>query len=323
MIIDNDGKKELVCFDTLEVNGWISAIMVPVEKILSSLPVIKYYTLYLSVILIVIAIIFALILSDRISKPLRELSTAINKVGEGNFDTKVYIQSNNEIGKLVHSFNEMNEKIRQLIEENYEVKIREKETQIMALNLQLNPHFLSNTLNTINWMAIENNQEEISKMIISLSTMLQYTMQNSKETVLFKDDLEWLKSYIYIMSNRSPGLFSVIYDFDPLLYGKQVPKLFLQPFIENSIIHGFEFMESGGIIRIKGVIENETRYFYVIDNGKGLTEEEIHNALNSDEKKIGISNVNKRIKLIYGERYGVKIKSQVGTGTEIEISMPL
>lgn len=317
-----DGKKMLICYDTLKVNGWISAVIVPVDNILSTLPTIRFYTLYLGIALTLLAILLALLISGWIANPIKRLLIGIKRMGEGNFETKVQESGNDEIGLLVRNFNEMNQKINHLIEENYAVKIREKEAEIMALNLQLNPHFLSNTLNTINWMAIENNQNEISKMIVSLSTMLQYTVRNNKEVVLFKEDFQWLKSYIYIMSNRYPGMFEVEYDIDPMLQNQKVPKLFLQPFVENSMIHGFASMEKDGHIKISGKLENNVARFCVEDNGIGMAAEQIKNVMSGDGENIGIKNIDKRVKLIYGEQYGVMIESGPDAGTRIFIRMP-
>jgi len=235
IIMNVDGKRTLICYDTLKVNGWVSAFVVPVNSLLKSLPSVRYYSLYLGIGLTVLAILLAFIISGWIAKPLKKLLFGIRRMAEGDFNSKVSVPSNDEIGLLVHNFNDMNGKIQTLIKEKYEVEIREKEAEIMALNLQLNPHFLSNTLNTINWIAIENKQPVISKMLISLSNMLEYTMRNNKEIVCFKEDLEWLKCYIYIMTNRYFEVFEVKFDIATELETLIVPKLFLQPFIENAM----------------------------------------------------------------------------------------
>lgn len=316
------GEKSLVCYDTLETNGWICAIVVPVDKMLSTLSNIRFYTVYLTLGLTALAMIIAFIISGWIANPIKKLLKGIKSLGEGKFPQKIAVAVNDEIGVLVDNFNEMNEKIQKLIEENYEVKIREKEAQIMALNLQINPHFMSNTLNVINWMAIENNQPEISKMILSLSTMMQYTMENTSELVTFKDDLEWLKSYIFIMSNRYENIFDVIYEFDDRLYNTLVPKLFLQPIVENSIIHGFETTESGGRIKVSGIIIDEKRCFIVEDNGKGMSLENIQKVIKSEGGSIGVKNIDSKIKLLYGNKYGLHIESKEGIGTRIIIMIP-
>ncbi|MCG8502236.1 MAG: sensor histidine kinase, partial [Firmicutes bacterium] len=228
-----------------------------------------------------------------------------------------------------YKFNQMNEKIQRLIEENYQVKIKEKEAEIKALNFQFNPHFMYNSLNIINWIAIENDQNEISKMLINLSDMLEYTAKNDKSMVSLREDIEYLKSYVYLMMKRFVGKFIVEYHIDPQLYHYDVPKFFLQPFVENAFIHGFEEIEEGGRLRISGWIENNKRYFCIEDNGKGMDAEKIKDVLQMEEesieieKSIGIENINKRIKLLYGHGNGVHIKSEIGKGTKVTVILPL
>lgn len=321
--VEIDGKKMIVCYDTSQVTGWISAVVISPEELMGSfIPEIKSYTFYIAIALVAISLIFAFLISGSITKPIRKLLQAIKKMGEGDFDNKIPVSDKSEMGYLINKFNHMNGKIDLLIEENYKVKIREKEAEIMALNIQLNPHFLYNTLNIINWMAIENKQKEISKMIIILSAMLQYTSQNHHDMGDFRADLEWLQNYIYIIDNRFEGKFTVHYDIEPELLDERVPKLFLQPFVENSIIHGFADMESGGQIHIIGWSEGDNRYFSVEDNGKGISDEKITDTMHNERKSIGIQNVDKRIKLIYGDNYGVSIKSQSYEGTIVMIVLP-
>ena len=205
----------IACYDTSQVTGWTSIVLIPPKELMRfSVPLVKSYTLKLALIFIIISMSLAYIISGTITKPLKKLLIAIKKTGEGNFDTKIQEDSGGEIGYLICKFNNMNEKIGLLIKENYLTKIREKETEIMALNIQLNPHFLYNSLNIINWLAIENKQKEISKLIVSLSSMLQYTAHNNCEMENFEDDLKWLKNYIYLMSYRFEGKFTVNYDID-------------------------------------------------------------------------------------------------------------
>jgi len=324
-VVNINGKRMIVCYDTSSVTGWISIVVISPERLISDIvPVIKSYTTKLTLIIILISMIFAYIISGSITKPLKKLLEAMKKTGEGNFDTKIQVNSGGggEIGYLINKFNNMNGKIEVLIEENYMTKIREKETEIMALNIQLNPHFLYNSLNIINWMAIENKQKEISKLIVSLSSMLQYTAHNNSEMENFEDDLEWLKNYICIMTYRFEGKFTVNYDIDIKILEHKVPKLFLQPFVENSIIHGFENMESGGIIKISGFIDKNKIIFCVEDNGIGMNDKEIYTEIKSKKQSIGIKNVNRRIKLIFGDEYGVTIESEYSKGTKVIVTLP-
>ncbi|MFC5469208.1 sensor histidine kinase [Cohnella suwonensis] len=323
--IDIDGKKMIVCYDTSRVTGWISAIVVSPEALMSSFtPEIQSYTVYIALILVTISLLFAFLISGSITKPIHKLLQAIKKMGQGDFDSRIPGSDRSEMGYLIRKFNQMNDKINLLIEENYKVTIREKEAEIMALNVQMNPHFLYNSLNIINWMAIENNQKDISKMLVSLSSMLQYTSQNLQELTSFSSDLEWLQHYIFIIQNRFEGKFDVQYDIDPELAREKVPKLFLQPFVENAILHGFALMDEGGWIRISGRIEGKDCIYTVEDNGIGFDPDTtVLTTVGADEREsIGIQNVDKRIKLIYGGQYGVAIRSSKGEGTIVKIVLP-
>lgn len=323
IITEVDGKKSILCFDTMESTGWISVSIVPVSSILDGLSNIRYFIICLGIGLIVISSICAHYISKSITKPIDKLLIAIKKMGQGNFHTKVEVKRNDEIGNLIMKFNEMDSKILNLIEENYLSRIREKEATIMALNIQLNPHFLYNTLNIINWIAIEKEEKDISKMIVNLSSMLQYTAHNNEEISDFKTDLDWLRKYIFIMQNRFEDKFEVQYEIDKEMDLYKVPKLFLQPFVENCIIHGFESIETGGILKIKGKVIKSNACFIIEDNGKGMSQEKIKEIMGKSTKRIGISNVNSRIQLMYGEKYGVYIKSQENLGTKIIIKLPL
>lgn len=328
-----DGKEYLVCFDTSKITGWTSVVLIPYEEMLGELKEIRRFAFYVGVLLMVVAIMIAFLIGGWIVGPIKKLVKAMNSVSKGDFSIRIQDEGSGEVASLIHNFNHMNGQIEQLIEENYRVKIREKEAHIMALNLQLNPHFLSNTLNVINWMAIDEEQEEISSMIISLSTMLDYTLRNSKELVLFREDFKWLSSYLHIMMNRYQDIFIVEYDVDEGLDHLYVPKLFLQPIVENAIIHGFEEQECGGILTIKGKRDeiNSQGVFTIEDNGKGISEEILSSLsveLTVEEPRqhgfsIGINNIRKRIQLLFGADYGLDIESKEQKGTRVTIRIPL
>ncbi len=318
-----DGRKMIICYDTIRVTDWLSVAVIPVDNLMANIiPTIKFYTIYLSLIIILISLFVAYLISGRITKPISKLLIAIKQVGEGNFDIKVPGEGNDEFGNLIKKFNDMNEKIIVLIKENYEVKLREKEAEIMALNLQLNPHFLYNTLNILNWMAINNEKDNMSRMIVSLSTMLHYTTDNTEETTILGKDLEWLKSYLFIMTQRFKDRYFVEYYINPVLESCKVPKLFLQPFIENSLIHGFRHTDSGGVVKVYGWIQDQNAYFSVVDNGCGMNREILDKILHGETNTVGIRNVDKRIKLLYGTDYGVKIESKPEAGTYVTITIP-
>lgn len=320
----NIDKENLICYDKSEVTGWMTVVEIPTSELAGTfVPSIIYSIVSISIIFISVAIFLSLFISSMITRPIKKLILAMKNMGKGDFGSTITIDSADEFGYLVYKFNEMREQIENLIEENYAVKIREKETQIVALNLQMNPHFLYNTLNIINWMAIKEGNDKISEIIMTLSNMLVYTVKNKQDIVEFKDDLHWLECYIFIMSVRYENKFSVEYGIEESLYSTKVPKLFLQPFVENAIIHGFEDIMENGQIMIKGLIRDGKRNFIVYDNGKGMNVSNIIKQKVKTSDSIGIKNVDSRIKLLFGDEYGVNITSEPGHGTRIEIILPL
>lgn len=232
------------------------------------------------------------------------------------------MEGKDEFSHLLYRFNTMNEQIKQLIDENYVVKLREKETEIMALNIQLNPHFLYNTLNIINWMAVHGEQQQVSKMLVSLSRMLHYTTDNRHDTTTFQDDLNWLHDYIVIMQNRFDRRFTVDFDIAPELMGASVPKLFIQPIVENAIMHGFHDMEAGGLITVYGRRHDANIRVCIEDNGCEIALEQLQTLLLESSTNIGLQNVDKRIKLLYGSCYGIEIESEYGIGTRVTLTIP-
>ena len=286
----------------------------------------------LGFVLISLALIFANFISKSITKPIDKLLVGIKKMGQGNFSTKVEVKRNDEIGNLVKKFNEMDDKILNLIEENYISNIREKEEIIMSLNIQLNPHFLYNTLNIINWIAIENDEKEISKMIVSLSSMLQYTAHNTEEISDFKTDLEWLKKYIYIMQNRFEDKFNVYYEIDERINLYKVPKLFLQPFVENSIWHGIMLKQSQeGWVKITLNDSGSFIRCVIEDNGIGRKQaDEIRQLRNKEHKSRGSQITQQRIELLslmYKEKFNIQYEDLtdhlgVYLGTRVSITFP-
>jgi len=316
-----DGRNMLISYSQMESTGWISYIEVPVADALQELKAIRSYSIVFLAVMLVVSAIFAYLLSIIITKPIIRLRKAMKMMERGQFQVQVPEQGHDEIGELVRTFNGMNVRIQTLIEENYASRLRQKEAELMALNLQLNPHFLYNTLTTLYWIAVENNQQEMSRIMLSLAEMLQTTTRNKDETWPLRTDLDWLDKYMYIMASRFENLFTVTYRVDERLNEMHVPKLFLQPFVENAIIHGLAEMEEGGIIAVKGWIDGDRVMFSVEDNGTGISRERIDGIKSGKVRSTGMANVEKRIKLLYGAHYGIDIYSTEGQGTRIVIQM--
>ncbi|KQO00634.1 cache domain-containing sensor histidine kinase [Paenibacillus sp. Leaf72] len=325
-LVKENGEDVLISYDTSQVTGWVTVNVTPYKQLLGNLPAIRYMDILSGVALLIISIVIASFIAGRLTQPIKKMLVAIQMTGAGDFTAKIPDQPQLEFRILTKKFNVMNDKIRELIQENYESRLREKETEIMALNLQLNPHFLYNTLNIINWMAIDRDEPAISRMIVSLSSMLQYTVKNKQEMVRLRDDLNWLQSYTHIMENRFDGIFKVAYDLEGVPEDSLVPKLFLQPLVENAMIHGFESGEpgeQGGLVNISGRMVEDRLLFEVSDNGKGMSPQQAADARSKEGAGIGMSNVISRLALLYGEQAELRVRSKPGEGTTITVVIPL
>ncbi|MBB6731360.1 cache domain-containing sensor histidine kinase [Cohnella zeiphila] len=313
----------VVSYDTSQVTGWtlVSAIrdkdLIPQVSRNIATTIAR-----LGLIVLMISLILAYFMSMVITKPLIQLVTAIRKTGRGDFANRIPVHGYGELDNVIRRFNDMNDKIQQLIHENYEVKLLEKQAQINLLNMQLNPHFLYNTLNLVSCIAIEQRSDEISRIVSSLSRMLHYTVENDKSTGRLREELEWLEGYIYIMTCRYEGRLDYGCYMEPELLEGEVPRLFLQPFVENAFVHGFEQMEDGCVLRITGWREDNHRCFSVRDNGNGISAGRIEEIMKGNSSSVGIKNVHRRLKLMYGEEYGITIQSNSGRGTIILIRLP-
>jgi two-component system sensor histidine kinase YesM len=314
----------LLCYDTIDRRGWLSFCLIPMEALVQQTEEkIQSIQLWLNIILIVSAVLVSVLLSSSISKPIAVLTKAAKRISTGDFSANTPVPKGKDFRLLTQSFNHMETEITRLIEENYKISLREKDTQIMALTMQINPHFLYNTLNTINMLAIKNGDDETSDLIVSLSEMLHYSFKNTQEKIPLSDEIQWTISYINIMLKRFEGVFQIRMEVPNALMIYKVPKFFLQPIVENSILHGFEGRKNGGILHISAEKQENRIIFTVSDNGKGM--EDTNYGMNSQirqSKRIGLANVYRRLTLIYGDNYSVDLQSELGIGTVFRLAIP-
>jgi two-component system sensor histidine kinase YesM len=254
---------------------------------------------------------------------LEALQDNVKAVEEGALEVTVTSEDQDEIGSLIRGFGEMINRIKFLIEEVYESKIKEKNFEMRALQQQINPHFLYNTLSMINFMAIESGQNDISKITLSLSDFYRTALNKGNNTCSLDDELKNMKAYLDIQQMMHDYDFELDIEIDEEIRGYESPNLILQPIVENAIGHGIDLLEERkGVIKVYAT-ENEDQVFIMVeDNGVGMDEETKHRMLNENSKGYGMRNVNQRIKLLYGEEYGLHIESVIGEGTLVTIRLP-
>lgn len=321
-----DEKEYLLCYEQMDSLQWCSFCLVPMDTLVeNATEQVKNLQIRLIVFFIVLSILVALLLSKTLTRPVNNLIRASQRVSKGDFRADTPLPKGKELRQLTESFNHMEREISRLIHENYEIRLKEESTKLKMLSMQINPHFLYNTLNTINMLAIRNNDEETSELIVSLSQMLQYTLKNTEQKVRLSDEIKWLTDYLTIMSKRYQGVFVTNIFIEEGIKKCLVPKFFLQPLVENAIIHGFAGRLQGGILGIEAKKDENRLYIKVYDNGKGMDDELIKRFISNDdiEEKIGMSNVHGRLSLLYGNQYQMKIESGRGKGTTLHLYLPL
>ncbi len=320
-----DNVEYLLCYDDMEGFDWFSFCLIPMSEVIQTTKdQMQSSQRWITMVLLAASVFIAALLSSTISKPIASLTKAAERVSTGDFSADTPVPRGKDFRILTQTFNHMEREITRLIDENYKISLQEKDTQIMALTMQINPHFLYNTLNTINMMAIMNEDHETSELIVSLSEMLHYSFKNNEERIPLSDEVQWTINYINIMSRRFAGVFETRIEIPDELLVYKVPKFFLQPIVENAILHGFEGMSGGGLLRLCVRKEGDFIIFTVSDNGKGMEVPDYRNVLSKTggEGSIGLSNVYCRLSLIYGDNYSMDLRSEPGVGTTFYLILP-
>ncbi|WP_196803088.1 sensor histidine kinase [Butyrivibrio sp. MC2013] len=322
--LDHEGRQYLLCYDSLDGRGFLSFALIPMDNLMEdAVSQIRFVKNFFSLLLILLSVVVAILLSRTMTSPVYALVKASKRVAGGDFCADTPLPRQRELRVLTESFNQMERDISKLIYENYEISLREKETQLMALSMQINPHFLYNTLNTINLISIRNKDYETSDLIVSLSEMLQYTYKDQTEKGRVEDEYAWISNYLYIMSGRYKGVFRSEIEIDEDVMDEKIPKLILQPLAENAILHGFRNIDHMGVLKIEIKKDENALHLTVADNGAGMTMEELekYKEAAAQNGHVGISNVHRRLTLIYGEGYDFDVSTSPGIGTQISIDL--
>lgn len=308
-------------------NGWTIVNVIDQNYLFNQL----YWMQRLNIIFAILAVLFATLIityvTSTLSRSATKIVTAMNSAREGELSVQVDLDTKDEIAMIGSHFNQMMVRLQQLLAEVKSATAREKEAEIKALVAQINPHFLYNMLDSINWMAIEKEEHGISRMIESLANILRYSINDSNWVVTLREEVEWLKQYIYLQQNHFDDSFRSAIDFDEAILSCKIYKLLLQPLVENAIIHGFKGYASGGVLTIRGAMAGEFLQIIIQDNGKGIPAtilESISRDLQAQRNfnGIGIRNVIYRMRLYYGDAAKLTFDSVVGLGTTVTLSVP-
>ncbi len=312
------------------VTGWIFCNAYDKDYMLKDVTRTQQMLVLITVLTLLFATVLIIYTVRTMDASVRSVVSGMREVQKGNLDVVVPVRSFDEIGTIADNFNDMTVKVKELIEEVGEAKEHQKNAEIRALEAQINPHFLYNTLDSINWMAIEKGEFEISKMLRDLGVILRYSVNKSNQIVSIWEVEDWLSKYISLHQMRFNNAFSYEINVEKETYRVKIYKLLLQPFVENAILHGFRDIESGGLLRIDISLAEDGGGIAVIieDNGKGIPAELLENfndrekAIVDDGRGIGLHNAFSRIHMYYGEAASWKVSSICSMGTVVTLRLP-
>ncbi len=324
------GKNNLIAYTYIPGADWYVVGTIPISYLNAESKRIGIYIAVSGIICFLFALLLSFIVSKSISKPLNKLVISMNSVKTGNFIVQINDNGQDEISVVASNFNNMVKEIKYLVDEVKNKENLKRVAELKTLQAQINPHFLSNTLNTVRWLANIQKAENISSLITSLIQLLQGCMGKGGELVSIKEEVDYIKNYLNIMAYRYYDKFKVHFEIEDGIMDFEILKFVLQPIVENSLIHGLEPIDGQGIIIVKGYRSGEELKITVTDNGVGISSDTLSNLIQEkpQNKKarlsgIGIWNVDERIKMYFGERYGISIESVPNLFTTVEITIPV
>lgn len=319
---------------TSKKTGWEVSVIIPSDEISNSFLTTRKVIFAMLLLFGLITTVVTLWFSDSLTRPIRDLNQRMKMVERGNYDVSLVVSSQDEIGSLNHTFNKMSSQIKELIHEVYEFNIRQREAELNNLKMQISPHFLYNTLEGIRSLADINDNQDVVEMTTSLGSILRYSIKTHQKYVPLEKEIDYIRQYLNIQQIMVGDSIRVEYDIDPsILRYFSIPLMF-QPIIENTFKHGLYGKRQGGLIQISGrKVENEL-HFTISDNGIGIPHKRLeiineklqvltHNGENESPLGIGLSNVNQRIKIVFGEKYGLYLNNNPEGGTLVHIRLPI
>jgi two-component system, sensor histidine kinase YesM len=322
-----DGERAIINVKSVGYAGWRIVGKSYYDEMVTTKESFYYFFLSIIVISIIIVIAISILISGRISMPIKRLEKIMKKVEKGELDVLADVKGESEVAQLSKTFNMMIHRIKQLMEQNAKEQEEKRKTELKALQAQINPHFLYNTLDSIVWMAENEENYGVITMVTALANLFRIGISRGEEVISILDEIEHARSYLIIQQIRYMDKFDFSIEVDEDIKKFKTLKLILQPIIENSIYHGIKGMVDKGIIKITANIVEEKICLQISDNGLGMPTERVMDILRKKPQGkrrsgIGVKNVHERIKLYFGEEYGIHIESELEVGTCVKIWLP-
>lgn len=327
---DFGGEKRKILVKNISYTGWKLVGVLPYSSFTMGMLNVRYFVVMMMLLMAMMLVVINYVMSVRISRPILRLSQSVREYEAGK-KPRIYVGGSLEIRHLGQAIQDSYEEIERLMKQIVLEENERRKSELDALQSQINPHFLYNTLESITWMVEGERNEEASFMISQLAKLFRISLSKGRTVIRIKDELQHAQSYMNIQKIRYKNQFSVIFDVDPEMESFCTVKLILQPILENAIHYGVGNMdeEEGGQIRIVGRRKEGDLLLEVEDNGMGMSREEVSHLLDDDGSRVpkrgsgvGLVNVNRRIQLFFGQEYGITVESEPDEGTTVRIRMP-
>lgn len=322
------GEKRLVTVKTVSYTGWKIVSVVPMSSFDMGMTGTKYFVIMLVTVSMLAVILLNQLVSASIAMPLKKLNNSVKEWETGNMNPSIYIGGSMEVEHLGCTLRSTVEQIRQLMQDIVVEQEEKRKSELDALQSQINPHFLYNTLDSIVWMITGERYDDAVFMITQLASLFRISLSRGKTVIRIEDEVKHAQNYMNIQKIRYKNSFEVDFQIDPEILDGCTVKLVLQPLLENAIYYGMEFMDGEGEIHVRGYRKENDVYLEVEDNGLGMPEEEAAELLNGKERPhkhgsgVGLVNVHSRLKLRFGDQYGLIIKSCPDEGMLVQIHIP-
>jgi two-component system, sensor histidine kinase YesM len=319
---------KVAIYSTIKNNDWKIIKTISTDYLYEEINRIQTYLIVGGLIYTLLIILFILFFSFRYTEPMMKMMGVIKRVEQGDLTARTEVHSNDEVGQLGHSLNNMISEMQVLIDQLIREEQEKKEVELEALHAQINPHFLYNTLNTIKWMAKIQGNTSVSTAITALVKLLRISINLGRDMITLNEEVDYVKNYIVIQKLRFSKAINIVYHIDESCTNLSVPKLILQPIVENSIIYGMEDERLELNIQVNAYTQENRLIIEINDDGPGIPEAVLKNILSeSTDKnrfsKVGLNNINQRIKLYFGSEFGVNIETELGSGTKVIVTLPI
>ena len=322
-----NGEHREIVVDTIGYTGWKLVCVMPYSIFSNKMLDVKHFVLILILLMAMMLTLINRLVSVRISRPIMKLNNSVTEYEEGK-EPEIYIGGSREIRHLGRSIQDSYKQNNALMQKIVWEQTERRKSELEVLQSQINPHFLYNTLDSITWMIEGERNDDAIFMISQLARLFRISLSKGHTIISIRDELQHAQSYMNIQKVRYKNKFQITFDVDSDILDCCIVKLILQPILENAINYGVREMDDCGEIIVQGRKEEDEILFTIADNGMGIPEEEIEFLLTDTQRVhkkgsgVGLVNVNNRIKILFGEKYGLHIESELDEGTTVSIRIP-